>query len=48
MRVTFGQVRVGELFQCNGNLCLKKSTRTAEIIELGRVFYYGQADVCTI
>ena len=48
MRVKFSQVRVGELFNCNGNLCLKCSTRTAEIISAGRVFYYGQADLCTI
>lgn len=48
MTVTFRLVRVGEMFQCNGNLCIKKSTRTAEIVGTGRVFYFGQLDNCTI
>jgi hypothetical protein len=46
--IAFKNVRVGEMFTCNGNLCVKKSTRTALLVTAGRVFYFGQSDVCSI
>lgn len=48
MKVTFRIVGIGERFECNGNTCIKKSTRTAEIVGTGRVFYFGQMDVCKV
>jgi hypothetical protein len=48
MRVTFRLVRVGELFNCNGNTYVKKSTRTALMISVNRTFYIGQLDNCTV
>jgi hypothetical protein len=32
MRVPFSQVPVGQVFKCNGNTCIKQSTRTAWIL----------------
>ena len=40
----FSAVRVGQHFICNGNECLKTSTRTARIIAYNVVFYYKQND----
>ena len=48
MLVTFRTVVIGERFECNGNVCIKKSTRTAEIVGTGRVFYFGQMDNCKV
>lgn len=48
MNVTFRMVRIGELFECNGNLCIKKSTRTAMLVSAKRVFYFGQFDTCKV
>ena len=54
MKVTFRVVRIGEMFQLNGNTYVKKSTRTATMIGLGktgdycRTFYIGQLETCTL
>ena len=59
MRVPFKQVSVGQMFHCNGNLCYKKSTRTAILVlnnpknpfgdlTEGSWFYFGQQDICTV
>jgi hypothetical protein len=48
MRTTFNTVPVGVEFECNGNRCLKVSTRTARLLEYGRVFYFGMAEVVTV
>ena len=49
MRVTFRLVRIGELFNLNGNLYKKVSTRTAKMLGYDqRTFYIGQLDDCTI
>jgi hypothetical protein len=59
MRVTFNQVPVGSAFRCNGNLCVKKSTRTAYLVfnnpknpfgdlTEGSWFYFGQRDICQV
>ena len=38
--LTFKTIPVGSRFICNGNECLKRSNRTALLIEYGRVFYF--------
>jgi hypothetical protein len=60
MKVPFSQVPVGKVFKCNGNLCYKKSTRTAFLVFSsddspfgapvadGSWFYFGQNDICVI
>jgi len=60
MRVTFNQVPVGSVFRCNGNLCVKKSTRTAWLlfgaedtpfsapVTEGSWFYFGQQEICLV
>lgn len=37
---TFRALPVGAHFTCNGNRCIKKSSRTAQLIDYGRVFYF--------
>ncbi len=41
----FKDVLIGEKFHCNGNLCLKKSTKTALLTNFDRVFYFGQEEL---
>lgn len=41
----FSDIRVGDTFYANGNQYIKKSTRTALLVEYGRTFYYGQNEV---
>jgi hypothetical protein len=48
MRVTFRLVRIGEVFNCNGNTYIKKSTRTALMLSAHLTFYFSQTDDCTI
>lgn len=36
----FKDLPVGQLFECNGNIAVKCSTRTARLIQYDRVFYY--------
>lgn len=45
--VIFKDIEIGCLFKCNQTLYKKRSTRTAELINLvGRVFYFGKTEVC--
>lgn len=48
LNLTFRTVVIGEPFECNGNLYKKKSTRTAECLANGKVFYFGQHDNCKV
>lgn len=48
MSVQFKQIRIGELFEANGNLCQKVSNRTARLIAYDRVFYFEQNQPCRI
>jgi hypothetical protein len=45
---TFSALPVGALFTYNGNRCCKLSTKTAEMIEYRRWFYFRQNDVVTL
>jgi hypothetical protein len=51
-RMLFEDLKVGRTFEKNGNLWVKKSTRTASIIEpaeySGRWFYFKNHDLVTI
>lgn len=41
----FKELRVGGLFLLNGNTWCKQSTRTARLLEYGRVFYFRQKEL---
>lgn len=45
---TFSALPVGALFTCNGNRCCKLSTKTAELLEYKRSFYFRQNDLVTV
>lgn len=42
---TFKEIAIGERFFCNGNLCVKKSTKTATLLQYDRTFYFNQKDI---
>ena len=46
--MTFAEVPLGTLFWCNGNHCLKRSTRTAYLLAFERVFYFRQHEMVTV
>ena len=48
MKVLFKQVKRGAFFTLNGNLCLKKTDRTATLVEYRRNFYVGSNEVCEL
>lgn len=48
MKVAFKLVRVGEVFNCNGNTYMKRSTRTAMSLGSPLWFYFHQMEPCTI
>lgn len=45
---TFQRVPVGAEFFQNGNRCVKRSTRTADIPEYGRWFHYGKREIVEV
>ena len=40
----FQELRIGRLFHLNGNDYIKQSTRTACMLNNGRVFYIGKTE----
>lgn len=40
MNTTFSALPVGARFECNGNECLKRSSKTAILLQYGRIFYF--------
>jgi hypothetical protein len=44
MGLDFAELRIGRLFHLNGNDYIKQSTRTARMLNNGRVFYIGKAE----
>lgn len=48
MNITFRMVRIGELFNCNGTLYIKRSSRTALLMAAPRTFYFSQTDLCSV
>lgn len=44
----FKELPIGTEFHRNGNRWVKKSTRTAFLVEYNRVFYFLQNDLCIV
>jgi len=44
----FAELPLHTLFVMNGNLCKKVSTRTAQLVEYGRTFYFGKRELCIV
>ena len=40
----FAELRIGRLFHLNGNDYIKRSTRTALMLNNARIFYIGKAE----
>ena len=45
---TFRALPIGAHFTCNGKRCIKQSSRTAKLIDYGRVFYFFDTTRITI
>jgi hypothetical protein len=41
----FAELALGRMFHCNGCDYVKQSTRTARMLQNGKVFYFGQREV---
>lgn len=48
MNTIFASIPVGTRFTCNGNECIKQSTRTALMVNFNRVFYFARTDCVRI
>jgi len=46
--MTFAALPHGAAFFCNGNRCIKRSSKTAELVDYKRTFYFGRAEVVTV
>jgi hypothetical protein len=44
MNTIFASLPIGTRFTCNGNECVKQSTRTALLVNVDRVFYFARTD----
>ena len=44
MNTIFCSLPIGTRFECNGQECIKKSTRTALMVSVDRIFYYAFTD----
>ena len=45
MKKSFSELSVGALFIHNGNICIKLTTRTAQLVQYGRTFYFSKNDI---
>ena len=43
----FSALPIGARFKCNGNECVKRSTRTAVLVKYERVFYFTKDTLVT-
>lgn len=48
MKKSFSELSVGALFISNGNVCLKLTTRTAQLVQYGRTFYFSKNDMVEV
>lgn len=48
MKKAFLEIAVGALFIHNGNVCLKLTTRTAQIVQFNRTFYFSKNDMVEV
>jgi len=46
--ISFRALPVGARFMCNGNRCVKRSTKTARLVDYGRTFYFRGVEVVGI
>ena len=46
--IHFNELPVNCEFSYNGNVCVKQSTRTANMPEFNRWFYFGMRDLCVV
>jgi hypothetical protein len=46
--INFGSLPTGAIFFCNGNRCIKRSSRTADLVDWGRTFYFGRTETVAI
>lgn len=46
MYTTFAMIPLGATFHCGGNLCVKRSTRTALLTAYNRSFYFAANTLC--
>ena len=44
----FNELPIGASFVSNGNQCRKRSTRTAELIDFKRWFYFSAKELCIV
>ena len=44
MKTIFCTLPIGTRFLCNGQECIKQSTRTALMVRVYRVFYYARTE----
>ena len=44
----FNELPAKTVFNYNGNLCIKQSTRTAKYTAYDHWFYFGQRDLCIV
>lgn len=42
----FSELYVGQQFNCNGNLYVKRSSKTAYLVEYKRTFYFRHYALC--
>lgn len=48
MKKSFSDLAVGALFIYNGNICLKLTTRTAQLVHFKRTFYFSKTDLVEV
>lgn len=46
--VQFKGIAIGQRFFCNGNWCIKRSTRTAMLEGYNKVFYFGRLEAVQV
>ena len=48
MKKAFSEIAVGALFIHNGNICIKLTTKTAQLMQYKRTFYFSKTDMVEI
>lgn len=48
MKKAFSELSIGELFISNGNVCVKLSSRTAQLVQYGRTFYFKGGEMVEV
>lgn len=48
MKKQFSELAVGALFIHNGNVCLKLTTRTAQLVQFNQAFYFSKTEMVEV